>query len=330
MLVIGAKDRRRTQLSDIIDLLVRYQQQILNVIALSGAMLSALFYWNGKFAERRRRTSADASGGQSTVSISLVAGAGLVAAAAGYWAVSNRPVVSATAGLSAPDIMRATQHNTRLLLLVHGWNGDPAGTWQAFPSLLRSDSSLSAFDVWTIDYPTFLQRRNLGIDQMARWLNETMVRRGYYDQYREIFVIAHSMGGLIAREMLLVNRLSRDNKPYRSLIEIATPHQGANAGALLNILGISTGFSDDLRPGSPMLRALHEKWNALRDRPPTYCLSSPHDNVVTQDSAVFQCDEFLYYPQWGHIDMVKPQRLDDERYQVPVARVKFIRDRLER
>ena len=314
-------------MSEVIDLLINNQWILSVAIALLGGGLAVWVQLRAKQSQASRQTKQDASAGSRlTVAMILLA---VIVAGATYWILFDKPVISPTAALDAPEVGQARPQNTRLLVLVHGWNGDTRDTWQAFPSLIRSDASFTSFDLWAINYPTFQVRRNLGIDQMARWLNETMVRKGYYDKYQEIYVIAHSMGGLIAREMLLVNRLSRDNQAYKSLIEIATPHQGANPGTLLSVLGLSRGFSDDLTPGSPMLRALHEKWNSLKDRPPTYCLSSPHDLVVTQDSAVFQCDEFLYYPEWGHIEMVKPSLLKDDRYDVPMSRVRLIRDRLK-
>lgn len=243
----------------------------------------------------------------------------------GLWSkVFGSELISPTAALDPPALVKTAASNKKLLILIHGWNGDPLETWKAFPNLVTTDPTLAGFDIWPIAYPTFQVRRNLSIRQMSRWLNVQMDRDGYYEKYESIYIVSHSMGGLIARGMLLENRLSRDNKQYKSLIEIATPHQGADIGGLLSTIGVSKGFSDDLKPGSPMLGVLQDDWNSLRDRPKTYCLTSPQDSVVTQDSAIFQCDEFLRYPQWGHTDMVKPANLADERYRVPIARVKAI------
>ena len=317
-------------MNEVVDLLISHQRVLTAVIAAIGAGIGLWIFkpWTRPHRSERGTTGDAAPELRLTARTTLVAATAIAfSALAAYWTWADKTPIAATAALTPPAVLRASPQNTRLLVLVHGWNGDAKDTWMAFPTLIQSDSSFSSFDVWSINYPTFQLRRNLSIDQMARWLNETMVRDGYYAKYQEIYVIAHSMGGLVAREMLLVNRLGSDNRAYKSLIEIATPHQGAELGGLLNALGLSRGFSDDLRPGSPMLRALHEKWNALKDRPPTYCLSSPHDDVVTQDSAVFQCDDFLHYPEWGHKDMVKPAGLTDDRYRVPTARVKLVRDR---
>lgn len=231
------------------------------------------------------------------------------------------PVSKATA-LPLPPASRDLPSNKSLIVFVHGWDGDPRATWQVFPELVQRDETFDSFNVIAISYPSFYARRNLGMRAMARWLNERFERERIYERYENIWLLTHSMGGLIARELLIANRLRRDNGAYRILVEIATPHQGASIAALAKALGVSSGFVDELFPGSPFLSNLREDWNALKDRPKTYCLTSPHDSVVTAESAIAQCDEYLRYPQWDHIDMVKPIDQKDERYAVPMSRVK--------
>lgn len=298
-------------MDDVLDFLIRNQGVVFGTLALlwSLALVNSFYLWRGQ----RLRRPADA--------LRAIA-VGAIAVFPLLWPrLSGQPLISPTAALEEPTLVKLVPHNHKLLILLHGWNGDSAGTWSLFPSLVANDPRLSSFDRWVVDYPTTILRRNLTIRQMSRWLNELMVMHGRYQQYNEIYVVAHSMGGLIAREMLLENRLARDNNAYKLLISIASPYQGADLGGLLSTLGLSRGFSDDLRPKSAMLANLRDNWNSLRDRPPTYCLTSPQDAVVSEDSAIFQCDEFLRYPQWGHSEMVKPMDLDDPRYQVPIFRV---------
>lgn len=231
------------------------------------------------------------------------------------------PVPKATA-LPLPPAARDLPENKRLLVFVHGWGGDPQASWQIFPGLVLRDTRYQAFNLIAVSYPTFYARRNLGVRAMARWLNDRFEREQVYQRYDSIWLITHSMGGLIARELLIANRLQRENSAFKLLIEIATPHQGAAIAPLANTLGVSRGFVADLEPDSAFLSNLRDDWNALRDRPKTFCLTSPHDMVVSEDSAIAQCDEYLRYPQWGHIDMVKPQGNKDERYLVPMSRIK--------
>lgn len=231
------------------------------------------------------------------------------------------PVPKAVA-LSLPPAARDFPENKRLLVFVHGWGGDPQASWQVFPELVLHDKRYQAFNLIVVSYPTFYARRNLGVKAMAQWLNDRFEREQVYQRYDSIWLLTHSMGGLIARELLIANRLQRENSAFKLLIEIATPHSGAQIAPLATTLGVSRGFVEDLAPGSVFLNSLRDDWNLLKDRPRTFCLTSPHDMVVTEDSAIAQCDEYLRYPQWGHIEMVKPQDNKDERYLVPMSRVK--------
>ena len=318
----------------LLDLLLTHQPALFALIAAVFA-LPAIFVlarrlfsedvnlsasWHAHEEHEHEVSFDDASGSRfppsTFVSVLLV----LALVTAGFFLGRLQPI-SATAALDPPTVTVDSLSNKRLVIFLHGWNGDPQDTWKAFPGLVAADPRFASFNVLPIAYPTFQIRRNLTIKQMARWLNEQMVRDGAYQRYDEIWIVAHSMGGLIAREMLLENRLSRDNRQYKGLIEIATPHLGADMGQLLSALGLSSGFSEDLSPGSPMLSDLGDAWNSLKDRPRTYCLTSAQDAIVTQASATFQCDDYLRYPQWGHTDMVKPTGPADERYRVPLARL---------
>lgn len=288
------------------------------VVVVAGALTIRVYravgttaYWKVSGADRYRAARR----------VGTVIGIVLALAIAVWPRVTGSLIIPPTAGLEEPAVVRRGTQNHKLLVLLHGWNGDASGTWNQFPQLLKNDSRLKEFDLWMVEYPTVLARRNLRIRQMSRWLNELMVINGRYEQYTEIYVIAHSMGGLIARGMLLENRLANNNMAYKSVISIASPYRGADIARLLSTLGLSRGYAEDLRPGSEMLDSLRDDWNSFRDRPHGYCLTSPHDAVVSEDSAIYQCNEYLRYPQWGHSEMVKPESTADPRYQVPVERV---------
>jgi hypothetical protein len=231
-----------------------------------------------------------------------------------------KPIPS-TVALDLPPAERDLATNRKLLIFMHGWNGDPAHTWNRFPQLVQADKKFADFNILLINYPTFFARRNLGITEMAHWINEKLNREGIYARHDEIWIVAHSMGGLIARELLVANRIQQSNNKFHLLIEIATPHKGASTASLSRSLGVSRGFTDDLSPGSRYLTILRENWNYLQDRPRTFCLSSPHDSIVDVDSAIAFCDNYLLYPQWDHTEMVKPDGNTDDRYLTPLSKI---------
>lgn len=235
--------------------------------------------------------------------------------------------VPKTIGLSLPPIegpVHTATPRRKLLIFIHGWNGDAQGTWRNLPQLARADSRLSDFDVWSIGYPTYITKRNIGISRLAAFFGdqfETVF--GIYGRYDEIVIIAHSMGGLISRKILLQRQLAnKSNRQHTILIEIATPHAGANQAKLLSALNISRGLPESMKPDSPYLRDLSDEWRLLPSRPSTVCIASEHDAVVPISSAFADCDKPLPYPDdYSHTAIVKPQTNSDKRYYTPIAHI---------
>lgn len=232
----------------------------------------------------------------------------------------SKPIHS-TAALSLPRFVRQNPTNTRLLLFIHGWNGDPNDTWEAFPKIARDDPKLTSFDILSISYPTYHLRRNLSLSELVGWLADRFRTDGLWSRYTQISVIAHSMGGIVARELVVQSRLSTVQASFNVLVEIGTPHEGADLARLAEILGVAKGFTKDIAPGAPFLRDLRLHWNSLDPRPETFCISSPHDLVVSEQSATAQCDRFGNYPQWSHREIVKPLTQGDDRYRMPIGRI---------
>ncbi len=228
-------------------------------------------------------------------------------------------LVPRTALLTFPEpFCTARVESQNLLLFIHGWRGDPNSTWKTFPSLLCADPRFTNTDVRVINYPTFLAQRNLNIISLADWLNRGIDAVTANHRYRRTAVIAHSMGGLVTREMIILRALHED--PWRAdlLIEVATPHQGADVAALGAVLGLSLPLTQEVSPGSTLLVTLETEWQLLRRRPTTFCYTSPQDLIVSAASAVSQCDRQLRHPQWGHQELVKPLNAADPRYVLPV------------
>ena len=311
-------------MDNLIDIAIRSQ----TALSSTSAIISTIGFIAGllrSFASRDEVGFANTTKNQKP-KIMIYAAACIITATLTLISIQSKgQIIEKSTHLTPPEIIKSTTKvNTNLIILLHGWNGDAEKTWDLFPELITKDPSLSNYDVWPISYPTFLVRRNLNIPQMARWINETLVHNEKYNQYERIDIIAHSMGGLISRQILINNRLERDNKKFKTLVEIGTPHQGADAGKLLDAIGLSKGFSSDLSPGRETLLTIQDNWNSLKDRPQTYCITSPHDEVVNQNSAIFQCDEYLRLPQWSHTELVKPSNRDDARYSMPISKIKSV------
>jgi len=230
----------------------------------------------------------------------------------------------ATAGLGFPPPLCNMADAKSLLVFIHGWAGDPKETWKEFPQLVCDDPEFRTVEVVVVNYPTYFARRNAEIMGLADWVNEEIEKADKNEHYAQIVLIAHSMGGLIGREVAILGKL-KNQKPAGLLVEIATPHQGANVAGLASALGISEKLTKEMLNDSSTLNSLTTQWSAFADRPTTYCFTSPDDSVVSLQSAMFGCDRSMTYPLWSHTEMVKPPKSDDPRYVEPIGIVqKFI------
>jgi hypothetical protein len=109
---------------------------------------------------------------------------------------------------------------------------------------------------------------------------------------------------------------SKPGDRFALLVSVASPHNGARVASLSEAFNLERVLLDDMAPGSGFLASMQNSWNSLARRPPTFCVTSPHDAIVSMDSALFQCDRFERLPEWGHIDLVKPTSAADARYRV--------------
>ncbi|MGF1650027.1 MAG: alpha/beta fold hydrolase, partial [Hyphomicrobiaceae bacterium] len=151
---------------------------------------------------------------------------------------ANRPVdpeperpVATPARTPVPNRQHVTPQ--RLIVFIHGLLGSGETTWGQFPALLRAHPELVAdYDVMTFGYRSgILELQQVPtLEQVAQFLDlevETKLRN-----YSEIVLVAHSMGGLVARRYL-ANALERASRPggapcrVSRVLYFATPHRGS-------------------------------------------------------------------------------------------------------
>ena len=168
------------------------------------------------------------------------------------------------------------------VVFIHGLGGDAFATWRH-----GSDDSTSwphwmgkefpEVGVWSLGYAAsafnlgklkklVTRNRDAGetapLQDRARQLLQLMTLSGLGE--RPIFFICHSLGGLVAKQIL---RISRDSETENSVFSntraamfLATPHTGADlatfAQAFDAIFGATVSI-EDLREHNPLLRDLH-------------------------------------------------------------------------
>jgi pimeloyl-ACP methyl ester carboxylesterase len=135
------------------------------------------------------------------------------------------------------------------VLFVHGALGHP-GNWG--PIVAAMDRT--RFQPWLAYYPTAvrLEATTMALD---RWMEQLYVRH----RYRRLGVVAHSMGGLVARAF--INRVigAADGRApgLRLFVTVSTPWDGSTLAQLaVDQSPVVAPSWYDVAPGSPFLRSV--------------------------------------------------------------------------
>lgn len=121
---------------------------------------------------------------------------------------------------------------SEILLMVHGWIGDPT-VWRYFLPKLEKEYDLNYSEIWTFGYDS-----GKSIDHNGRIL-DSLLRINLYGA--KIDVLAHSMGGLVSRAMI---ENYQGSEYVSKLVTLGTPHEGSPLAASQYILAHLAGITD--------------------------------------------------------------------------------------
>jgi len=108
------------------------------------------------------------------------------------------------------------------ILFVHGAKGSPQ-VWKFMFENLND----RAYQKWFYYYPSGVR-----LDSAAGVLNTIVDLLHNKYQFKELCVIAHSMGGLVARSFIIKNRINDKHLYVKKFVSISTPWAGSEAAAL--------------------------------------------------------------------------------------------------
>ena len=136
------------------------------------------------------------------------------------------------------------------VLFVHGAGGHP-GTWKTIIEQMNHDK----YQPWLAFYPSGLRLDQLGAIY-AKVLDELQEKYGF----EQVDIVAHSMGGLVSRSMILHYGALQQRAEIPLFITLSTPfggHAGAAAGVKHAPAVIPSWY--DMVPDSPFLQDLYAK-----------------------------------------------------------------------
>lgn len=167
---------------------------------------------------------------------------------------------------SAPDPKRTAD-----VVFIHGLDGDVFATWRSGPKdddlwpKWLADEPRYKLGIWSIGYPAsnndwkgYSQRLDMRADNILFSLKTGQLGD------RPIFFIAHSLGGLVVKEMLRTAYGSADpaikaiQEQTKGIVFLATPHAGSRLASVMRRIpflrpSVSIG---DLVYNSPELHKL--------------------------------------------------------------------------
>ncbi|MEO6026248.1 MAG: alpha/beta fold hydrolase [Candidatus Binatia bacterium] len=133
------------------------------------------------------------------------------------------------------------------VLFVHGINGTP----RDFRSLIaRLDRS--RYQPWVLYYPSGAR-----LDTLVEWVDQLFTRLEVTLEFKKVMVVAHSMGGLVARGFVLQHHDLTGSTVIRTFVTISSPLGGmASAGQGVEDSPVVVRSWYGLAPGSPYLDGL--------------------------------------------------------------------------
>ncbi|EMX0192073.1 alpha/beta hydrolase [Bacillus cereus] len=109
-------------------------------------------------------------------------------------------------------------------------------------------------------------KKNLEINELAKFVRSLI----HYncESYENIIVIAHSMGGLVAKALVIDEIKNASTKKVKKYISLAVPHSGSNFAVIAGSIFTNPQVID-LEPLSEAVKSLNEDWLRLQDALPS-------------------------------------------------------------
>ncbi|WP_316527481.1 esterase/lipase family protein [Kitasatospora brasiliensis] len=210
------------------------------------------------------------------IAVTTVLGLGTAASGAPAAAAVERPAaVARPAGASAAATTLAGETrkgDTRPVVFVHGLNADP-GVWSSMEGKFEKDPAgdFPASKLHTFDYShTTKERIANNSKRFSDWLSS--------QQLGEVDVVAHSLGGLVAR------KAQEDGSKIRRIITLATPNHGTGCCSVIQIAWpVCQDMERTFGKESSFLKNLNEKAHITQDTVMTYAVTTD-DGQVAADS----------------------------------------------
>jgi len=195
------------------------------------------------------------------------------------------------------------------VIFIHGLSGNPKATWTCAAATDPADAywplwvahDLTTANVYALGYPAELFAKwieeSMSLYERAKAVLEYLAGEGFGS--RPIAVIAHSLGGLLAKQIIRTGLGSEDQdwqkiaKSIKFVAFLATPHSGSSLASVLGF--VATKFVskhiETLRAGNTHLDELNQSYRVLAGKQEIATIAyyemfkTKGTHVVTKESA---------------------------------------------
>ncbi|AXA91235.1 DUF4384 domain-containing protein [Massilia sp. YMA4] len=250
---------------------------------------------------------------------------------------------SATGADADFEPARAGPAASTLVVFVHGVLGDAVTTFGAdrehnWPVLLASDPAFAGqLAVLSLGYRSAPLAGGSNVNEIANRLLVRLRDKDVFRRYRHVVFVAHSMGGLVVKRMLVQLQADAPSElgAVAAVFFIATPAGGADLADVSAWVSGNPQFRD-MRgiDANTLLQAYEDDWQALlrarpsqRPYPRAFCVYETRAtgpfHVVPRSRTQAGCDERPNAFEADHLGIVKPVRRDGV-YEYVGARIRRV------
>lgn len=240
-------------------------------------------------------------------------------------------------------------NNNNLILFIHGLGGS-IDTWKnevtqsTFPELLLKDSEIqNNFDIAYFEYytslinakekfailKTFFSKdkstpKNISVSEISDVLKTRINHQ--LDEYNSIVIIAHSMGGIIAKNIIL-DYAEDGNSKIKLFLSLAVPHLGSILANYGNFISSNIQIKYLKIFQSESMKLL-ERWYKSSTLPTTKYFAGVYEGTVDIHSAIppnTNTNDIIKVDE-NHRTIAKPK---DESNIVIISTLKFLKEFLK-
>ncbi len=230
-------------------------------------------------------------------------------------------------GNKTPKIIdfRNVPASNNVILFLHGFSGDSATTFGNIPQYIKEDDRLNGWDMFSVGYSSN-QMPSLGIGiwaaipditKLADFLNTTI--HNQFAKYKQIAIVAHSMGGLVVQKALLELDAPSRNR-ITNLLLFGTPSNGLNKAGVVKFWNRQLR---DMASDEPFVTNLRKKWNQTfaTGYPFSFkVVAGTDDEFVPTASSQQPFDKkYCEVVSGNHLAIVKPDDKNHAGYQLIIA-----------